>query len=156
MTSSMIKKPSLMIRNATLKDVDNISNLVETVYPTMPPLAKDSIKSLIQHFPKGQFVAEFDGGIVGYCACIMVSSEQALTPHNWDDITAKGYGTTHNPKGEYLYGIETCVDPAYWDLHIGHRIYNERKELCIELHLKGIVTGGRLGELAKESGQKHV
>ncbi len=150
MTSSIVKKASLVTRHATPADVGGISELVEKVYPDMPPLKIDSIQSLIQHYPEGQFVAVFDDKIVGYCASIRTSSTQALRPHTWDEISGNGYATTHDPKGDYLYGLETCVDSAYWNHHIGHRLYNERKELCILLRLKGIITGGRMTELAKE------
>ena len=150
MTSSMVKKASLITRNATLDDVQGISNLVEKVYPDMPPLKIDSIVSLVQRYPEGQFVALFDDKIVGYCASIRISNKLALAPHTWEGITGNGYATTHSHDGDYLYGVETCVDPVYWNHHIGHRIYNERKELCIRLGLKGIIAGGRMVELAKE------
>ena len=150
MSSSIVRKASLVIRNATLNDVSAISELVEAVYPDMPPLEIESIKSLIQRYPEGQFIALFDGKAIGYCAAIRVSSKLALNQHTWKGITGNGYATTHDPEGDYLYGIETCVDRAYWNHHIGHRIYNERKELCIRLRLKGIITGGRMGGFAKE------
>lgn len=150
MTSSIVKEASLIVRNATLKDVPGISNVVENVYSDMPAWTLDAIKSQITAFPEGQFVALFDDKIIGYSASIRVSGKLALNPHTWDGISGNGYATTHDPQGDYLYGIETCVDPDHWNHHIGQRVYNARKDLCVRLHLKGIVTGGRMSHLAEE------
>jgi predicted amidohydrolase len=45
--------------------------------------------------------------------------------------------------------MEVCVDPDYRGYRIGLRLYNERKRLCQDLNLKGIVFAGRLPSLAK-------
>lgn len=150
MTNSIVKKARLVTRNAKENDVNGISELVEAVYPDMPVSKLETIESLIQTFPEGQFVALFDGKIIGYSATIRISSAHAFKPHNWAEISGDGYGTTHDTEGDYLYGLETCVHPAYWHHHVGHRIYNERKELCIRMGLKGIIAGGRMEEFAKE------
>ena len=153
MTSSNSKKARLVIRNPTLEHASQISALVEKIYPDMLEWSLDCIKSQIKRYPEGQFIALFDNQIVGYSACLRISSALALKQHSWDEITGKGYLTTHDPEGDFLYGVETCVDNSYWDHHIGHRIYNERKELCIRLHLKGIITGGRMPHFAEEKKQ---
>ncbi|MDP3561785.1 MAG: carbon-nitrogen hydrolase family protein [Legionellaceae bacterium] len=153
MTPSMVKEPSLLIRNATLNDVPAISKMIEKTYagiPDWPAWPLKALKSHIKIFPEGQFVALFDGKIVAYSASILISGDIALKPHTWDEISAHGFGTTHDPQGDYLYGIETCVDPDYWDYHIGQRIYDLRKEFCVRWHLKGIIAGGRLPRLAAE------
>ena len=150
MTTTKLKEASLLIRNATLDDVPKISDVIEKVYPDMPAIPLNVIKSQIQHFPDGQFVAIFDGIVIGYSACLQISGRLGLKPHTWEGITGNGFATTHDPDGDYLYGIETCIDPNYWNFHIGQRIYDARKELCVELSLKGIITGGRLSKLSKE------
>src|SRR5690606_3823070 len=52
-------------------------------------------------------------------------------------------------KGDWLYGMEVCVDPELRGYRIGQRLYNERKRLCQSLGLKGVVFAGRLPTLAK-------
>ena len=150
MTLSKGKKARLSLRNPTFNDVKAISELVEKVYPDMAPWTLDSIRSQLTYFPEGNFIAVFDDKVVGYSASIRVPSTLALKPHTWDEITGHGTGSTDDPNGDYLYGMETCVDNTYQNLHIGQRIYNERKKLCIRLHLKGIITGGRLSLYAQE------
>ena len=39
--------------------------------------------------------------------------------------------------GDWLYGMDVCVDPDYRGLRIGQRLYNERRRLCEHLRLKG-------------------
>ncbi len=150
MSSTAIKKARLIIRNATLKDVPGICRLDKAVYPDWLPWDMACINSQITRYPEGQFIALFDNEVVGYSASIRVSGAIALCQHTWEDITGNGFATTHDPHGDYLYGMETFIDPRFWNKHIGHRIYNERKELCVRSHLKGIVACGRMSHFSEE------
>ena len=81
-------------------------------------------------FPDGQFVAEYEGRIVGYCATFRIDEAVALAPHSWNEITGGGYASRHDPNGDWLYGMEVCVDPDFRGLRIGQRLYDARKQLC--------------------------
>src|SRR3546814_15647394 len=81
------------------------------------------------HFPDGQFVAVYEDAIVGYCATFRIGGRLALQPHDWVSITGRGYASRHDPEGDYLYGMEICVDPDYRGLRIGQRLYNARKQI---------------------------
>ena len=143
MQQSKNKKP-LTIRNATIADIDRIHDLCETVYPDMPPYSVGVLTGQINNFPEGQFVAEYEGKVIGYCASLRTTGDIALNHHTWRQVTGGGYCSTHNPAGEYLYGVEVFVDPAYRGLRMGQRFYNERKKLCKYYRLKGIVFAGRM------------
>lgn len=52
--------------------------------------------------------------------------------------------STHNPKGNILYGIEVFVHPEYRGLRLARRMYEYRKDLCETLNLKAIMFGGRI------------
>lgn len=145
--------PRLIVRQATPDDVDHIHELVRKVYEAWPPYPSDMIRGQINNFPEGHLVAELEGKIVGYCASIIVDGDHALRPHTWRTITGGGFGVTHNPEGEYLYGYEICVDPDIRGRRIGQRFYNERKKICRYYHLKGIIFGGRLTQLRKRLGK---
>ncbi|MCB1049355.1 MAG: carbon-nitrogen hydrolase [Acidobacteria bacterium] len=142
-------RPQLLVRCATMQDVPEIYALTERVYPNMPPYKLDMLRGQINHFPQGQFVAIYQDVIVGYCATFRVDGQMALVPHKWKEITGYGYGSTHDPDGDYLYGMEVCVDPHVRGWRIGKRLYEERKKLCKNLKLKGIVFGGRLPGLSR-------
>lgn len=146
----MEKTPQkLYVRNAYESDAQEIATLSGRVYPDMEPYRPAIIRGQIHHFPAGVFVAVCDDKIVGYCATLRISESRAFKPHSWKQITGGGYGSTHEPDGEWLYGYEVFVDPEYRRLRIGDRLYRERRELCKHFRLKGIVICGRLPLLAK-------
>ncbi len=150
MRSKSESKAKLIVRNATPSDVKEIREMSSKVYPELLTLSEDMIRGQINNFPEGQFVAVYEGKIVGYCATFMISGEIALRPHTWKEITGGGFASRHDPDGDYLYGMEVCVDPDYRGLRIGQRLYNERKKLCKHFRLKGIVFGGRIPGLSKK------
>ncbi|HSG64136.1 MAG TPA: GNAT family N-acetyltransferase, partial [Gammaproteobacteria bacterium] len=123
-------KPLLEIRQATLADVDQIVALVIRAYPGMTPYASGVVRGQINAFPEGVWVAQLDDRIVGYCATIRLPGSAALKAHTWAEITGGGYGATHDPDGEYLYGYEICVDPDLRRYRIGQRFYTARRRLA--------------------------
>lgn len=141
----------IVIRNAQLSDVPAICSLTHRVYEGtgMYGYSEGAVTGQINHFPEGQFVVTIDDKVVGYCATFRVGEEAVTRAHTWEEITGNGYASRHNPDGEWLYGMEVSVDPDYRGYRLGQRLYNERKRLCQNLGLKGIVFGGRLPTLAQ-------
>ncbi|MDF1781275.1 MAG: carbon-nitrogen hydrolase family protein [Alcanivoracaceae bacterium] len=144
-------KDRLFIRNAILADVPAIIDLSTRVYAGtgMYGYSAGPLNGQINNFQEGQFVAMLGDKIVGYCATFVISGKIALKQHNWTSITGNGYASRHDPNGDWLYGMEVCVDPDMRGYRIGQRLYNARKQLCESLSLKGIVFAGRLPTLAK-------
>ncbi len=147
----MAKEPQLNVRIAHLADVQGIVELVTRAYPRMNPYRSGMVTGQINAFPEGVWVAALDGRIVGYCATIRVPEPKALASHTWAEITGSGYGSTHDPVGEYLYGYEVCVDPDLRRYRIGQRFYRARRRLTERLSLKGIVIAGRMPNYEKRS-----
>jgi predicted amidohydrolase/GNAT superfamily N-acetyltransferase len=143
------KQATLIVRNTTISDTDNIQALFNKVYPDVPAYTKAQIKGHIQQFPQGQLVVLYDNKIVGFCATFCISEEIAFSKHNWDSITGGGFASRHDPDGDWLYGMEIIVDPAMQGNRIGQRLYIERRNICVNFQLKGIVFGGRMPNLAK-------
>lgn len=142
-------KPKLIVRHATAKDVKAIHALEERVYAPLTSMTARMIRGQINNFPEGQFVAEYDGLVVGHCATFIIAADIALKPHTWDEITGNGFASRHNADGDYLYGMEVAVDPDFRRLRIGQRLYKARKALCEEWGLRGIVFGGRMPGYAR-------
>jgi len=139
----------LTVRNAEESDIHAVAELSRRVYPHEPPYSPAQIRGQINAFPEGQFVVIYEGEVVGYCATFQVTEGLALADHTWDSITGNGFAARHNPNGDWLYGMEVCVDSTKRRLRIGQRLYDARKRLCRDLGLKGIVFGGRLPGYAK-------
>lgn len=152
MSSKLSNQSSkLSIRNARTSDVPEITRLSARAYAGsgFSAYSEGAITGQINNFPEGQFVVLLDEKVVGYCATFRISEEIGLKPHTWVEITGNGYASRHDPEGDWLYGMEVCVDPDFQGYRLGQRLYNERKKLCQSLALKGIVFAGRLPTLAK-------
>ena len=156
MATSKEQRPSLVVRNARVDDARAIARLSAKIYGDEDAYPPEMIRGQITNFPDGQFVAEYEDRVVGYCATFRVSGELAFRPHTWGEITGHGFASRHDPGGEWLYGMEIFIDPDYRNLRIGQRLYNERKKLCQYLRLRGIVFGGRLPGLARRRKQKKL
>lgn len=144
-------KIQLQVRNARREDIPQIAALSTRVYSEtgMYGYSEPMLTGQLNHFPDGQFVVTAGERVVGYCATLRVGEKVCMRQHTWGEVTGNGYASTHNPKGEWLYGMEVCVDPEFRGYRIGQRLYNARKRLAQALDLKGIVFAGRLPSLAR-------
>tara|TARA_R110000868_G_scaffold2321_6_gene17268 strand:+ start:133 stop:1686 length:1554 start_codon:yes stop_codon:yes gene_type:complete len=142
--ASQNSRSSLNIRNARKDDIPAIIALVEKVYSEQGTYSTAMLQGQLSIFPEGQVLVEYEGDIIGYAASFIIDEATALGPHTWMGITGSGYASRHNPKGDWLYGMEVCVDPDRRRLRIGQRLYDARRELCERFELKGIVFGGRM------------
>jgi len=144
-------KIQLQVRTARREDIPRIAALSARVYDGtgMYGYTEPMLTGQLNHFPDGQFVVLAGEQVVGYCATLRVGEKVCMRPHTWGEITGNGYASTHNPKGEWLYGMEVCVDPDFRGYRIGQRLYNARKRLARDLDLKGIVFAGRLPGLER-------
>jgi GNAT superfamily N-acetyltransferase len=144
------KSPAtLEVRQARAGDVPAILALIGRAYPGIESYSPGQILGQINNFPEGQFVAVFEDAIVGYCASSRIDEAVALAPHNWSTISGNGFGSRHDPTGDWLYGIEMAVDERQRGLRIGKRLYEARRALAERLELRGIVFGGRMPGFAR-------
>jgi predicted amidohydrolase/ribosomal protein S18 acetylase RimI-like enzyme len=134
----------LVVRRAKRADIEALAELSRRVYAPVPGYSRRMLRAQLNNFPDGQFVAEYDGKIVGHCATFITTEKIALAQHTWTEITGQGLAARHDDAGDILYGMEVSVDPNYRRLRIGQRLYDARKQLCQALDLKGIVFGGRM------------
>ncbi len=139
----------LEIRLAQAADAEEIVALVKRAYDNLPPYSSGEIRGQINNFPEGCFVAVLDDQVVGYCASMQIGETAAFAPHSWREITGSGFGTRHNPNGDWLYGYEMCVDPKVRGSRLGRRLYEARRQLAEQRELKGIVFGGRMPNYAR-------
>ncbi|WP_420605964.1 GNAT family N-acetyltransferase [Novosphingopyxis sp.] len=153
---SSTAKARLEVRQAKIADIPAIAHLIRRVYKDMPPYTHGELRGQLNNFREGQFVAILDEELVGYCASSRISGSIALKPHDWEEITGNGFGSRHDPAGDWLYGYEMCVDPKTRGTRIGKRLYEERRTLAERLELRGIVFGARMPGLARALRAKKV
>jgi predicted amidohydrolase/GNAT superfamily N-acetyltransferase len=152
-TTPTLKAGKLTIRRARLTDSPAIIELMKRAYRNLPAYSASQLQGQMTAFPQGQFIAEYASTIVGYAATFRIDEAAALSAHTWSEITGGGYASRHDPQGEWLYGMEVCVDPEWRGLRVGQRLYEARRRLAEELELRGIVFAGRLPGLSRRMKQ---
>ncbi|MFT4789857.1 MAG: putative amidohydrolase/GNAT superfamily N-acetyltransferase, partial [Paraglaciecola sp.] len=155
-TSSSVDDPEhiLELRHLTIEDYADVKELMDVVYAQVGgawPLK--NFQAQLNVFPEGQICIEDKGKVVAAAISVIVDYDQFGDKHTYDDITGDAYLSTHDPKGDVLYGIDLFVSPAYRGLRLGRRLYEARKEVCKNLNLKSIVAGGRIPNYAKHADQ---
>jgi predicted amidohydrolase/GNAT superfamily N-acetyltransferase len=147
------------LRNLQIEDYKELKNSMIESYPEMVDSHwnEEHIEKLLHLFPEGQLVIVADGVVVGSALSILVTEDFAFKTKTYKSITGNYSFSTHNPKGEVLYGIDVFINPKYRGLRLGRRLYDSRKELCEQLNLKSIIFAGRIptyGKYANEISPK--
>jgi predicted amidohydrolase/ribosomal protein S18 acetylase RimI-like enzyme len=136
----------LVLRQTRPEDYADVAEIMERVYPDelQGAWTQEQFESQITRFPEGQICIEDNGRVVAAAISLVVKYSRWGQDHRYWDIVGNGYLTTHDPKGDVLYGVDVFVHPDYRDLRLGRRLYDARKELCQNMNLRGIIVGGRL------------
>jgi GNAT superfamily N-acetyltransferase len=139
---------------------DDIPKIVELQKAAFPHMAAegvywkpDQLEAHFKIFPEGQFVADYNGKIVGSCSSLIVKFDPEYKEHSWKEACGDSYFKGHNPKGDSLYGADISTHPDNRRLGVATKLYNARKTLAIKLNLRRIIAGARLFnycEFAKE------
>ena len=80
----------------------------------------------------------------------------ALEDHTFLDISEGLWMTSHKPDGDWLYGMDIGVHPAYRGQGLARAMYRARQETCQELGLKGQLTVGMLNGYQKYQNQMTI
>lgn len=135
----------LTLRHLQMEDYDDLVVLMNEVYPDLGGVwPKDQYKAQLTAFPDGQICIEDHGVVIAAAFSLVVNYSKYGDNHSYNEITGNAYLTTHDPKGDVLYGVDVFVSPKYHGMRLGRRLYEARKELCVNLNLKSIVAGGRI------------
>jgi predicted amidohydrolase/GNAT superfamily N-acetyltransferase len=139
-----IKK--VVLRNLQIEDYKELKKSMKMAYPELEDSywREQDIEILLELFPDGQLVVMADGKVVGAALSLILDENLVDKNPNYAKITGNYTFSTHNPKGEILYGIDVFINPDYRGLRLGRRLYDARKELCEKLNLKSIVFAGRI------------
>ena len=136
------------IRNMTLEDIKKVVQLQKAAFPYMAAEGvywkPEQLKAHLQIFPQGQFVAEYNGKIIGSCSSLIISLNPEYKEHSWKEACGDSFFKNHNPKGDTLYGADVSSHPDHRRLGVATKLYAARQELAIKLNLRRIIAGGRL------------
>ena len=147
--ASTINKVEL--RNLQIEDYKELKKSMVESYPEMTDSfwKEEQIENLLQKFPEGQLVIVVDDIVVGSALSLIVTEDFAFKTRTYKGITGNFTFSTHNPKGDVIYGIDVFINPKYRGLRLGRRLYDVRKELCEQLNLKSIIFAGRIPTYGK-------
>ena len=148
-----MENPRIELRTLQLSDYKELRQSMTQAYPNWPGgyWREETIEKLLKTFPEGQFGILVDGKIVGSALSIIVKLNKFGLDHTYAQITGNYTFSTHNAKGDVLYGIDVFIHPDFRGLRLARRLYDARKELCERLNLRAIVFGGRIPNYYKYS-----
>jgi ribosomal protein S18 acetylase RimI-like enzyme len=126
---------------------EELERIELTCFPMANPddlLSKEDILAYADVFPEGYFVAIAEGRPVGMGAGIYLDFDFDHPQHTIAGITGEHQCGNHDPEGEWYYGTDITVLPAYRGRGIGGMLYDKRKALVVRDGKRGIIAGGAL------------
>lgn len=130
------------------------------VFPTLAEeeiLHADQYKKHVEIFPEGQFVALDNDKVIAATSSIRYHFNLNNNEHHtFFEIMGGGWFTTHEPDGEWLYGMDISVHPDYRSKGIARSLYRARQHTCKQLGLKGQMTVGMLNGYAAVSNRMSI
>jgi GNAT superfamily N-acetyltransferase len=98
----------------------------------------------IELFPAGQFVALDGEHVVGMTSTIRYKIDFEHPEHTFSELLEGGWMTSHDPDGDWLYGMDMGTHPDYRKRGIARGLYRARQEAARKLGLRGQVAGGMM------------
>ena len=124
-----------------------LARLQTVCFPTLADAQRFKAAHYLRHvelFPDGQFVALDGDRVVGATSTLRLHVDFEHVDHTFADIIQGGWLTSHEPAGDWLYGADLGVDPAYRGRGIATALYAARQETVWRLGLRGQVTAGMI------------
>ena len=141
---------NITVERLTVQDAQAVRELSKRVYARInASWSETAFTDLIKKFPEGQIAIKNHDEVVAFAFSLIVQYDNYGDNHTYKEITGNYTFSTHDPKGDVLYGIEVCVDPKFQGLRLGRRLYDARKEICENLNLRAIIAGGRMPNYSK-------
>lgn len=148
---------TLHVRLMQPQDLERVVDLQREAFP--PPFDPDllwrpeHLEAHLHLFPRGQFVAERDGYIVGSCSNCLISEASWQRHGTWDRTVGGPYLDHHDPLGSTLYGLDISVHPDARRTGVGRAFYQGRFRLVRERTLARYGTACRMPDFREYAGR---
>lgn len=119
------------------------AKLQRIVFPTLSEEELITEAQYLKHlsiFPEGQIIV-LDGDQV-IASTTTFRQNYHKGHHTFLEISDNLWLGTHEPEGDWLYGLDVSVHPDYQGKGIGKAIYNARQEVAQSLGCLGQLTAG--------------
>lgn len=120
-----------------------LDTLQRIVFPTLADEERMSERHYVHHlavFPAGQLVLLDGDEVIGMTSSIRYHF--SLEDHTFLDVSDNLWFNTHEPEGDWLYGMDMGVRPDYRGCGLAREMYRARQEICRQLGLKGQIIVG--------------
>ena len=137
----------LIVRNTRSVDATQLEELQKIVFPT---LADDELIRAVHYlrhlevFPEGQFVITDKDQVIGMTTTMRTNFDFENHHHTFKETIAGGWLSNHDPNGDWLYGLDMGVLPAYRGRGLARALYRARQSVAKSLGLKGQLTVGMM------------
>ena len=146
----------LVVQHMLPDHVIQLEELQKIVFPTLADDELIKAKHYLKHlelFPEGQFVITDKDKVIGMTSSMRSRFDFSDYHHTFKETIAGGWMTNHDPKGDWLYGLDIGIHPDYRGMGLARTLYRARHEVAKELGLKGQLTVGMMsgfGALSNE------
>ena len=125
-----------------------VADLVQLCFPDMPlrdQYTADELEEIAQIYPEGTVVALDGKRPIGMGTGIFTDIDFANLPLLEDDLLYdEQERLRHDWQGDYYYGSDIAVHPAYRGRGIARKMYEWRKKQVTDHHKKGFVAAAVL------------
>ena len=146
----------IVITSTRAEHAAQLERLQEICFPSLDPAERFRKEHYLKHiemFPEGQFVALDGQRVVGMTSSIRWKFDFQHPNHTFAEVIQGGWLTSHDPAGDWLYGVDIGTHPEYRRRGIARALYVARHDTVRRLGLDGQVIVGMLsgyGRLKKE------
>lgn len=102
------------------------------------------LRSHLEAFPEGQFVAMEDTTVVGSASALLIGEDAWAAHLPWEKVTGGHHFSSHDPRGTTLYGADVSVHPDRRLQGIARGLYHARFELVRKSGLRRYGTACRI------------
>lgn len=137
-----------IIRNYRKEDFEALIQIQRECFP--PPFPdellwnKNQLANHLKYYPEGALCVEIEGELAGSLTGMLTDFNPAHPDHKWEEVTDRGYITTHNPDGRSFYIVDIGVKPAFRKMEIGKLLQQAAFERVIEDRLDRVIGGSRM------------
>lgn len=151
------KNQRFILKNTTEDLAEKLAHIQQACFPTLAKdelITSDHYQTHVRTFPEGQHVVLLpDGTPVASSTDMRTDFDFDHPEHRYMEITGNNWLTTHNPKGQWLYGVDIGVHPNYRGYGLSRALYEARRALVKRLGLKGHLAGGMIKGFGKYKDQ---
>ena len=136
----------LVVQTTRAEHAEQLEALQEMVFPTLAKEALFRAPHYLHHisfFPEGQFVVTDGDKVVGMTTTIRYHLDESQRLP-FAVVIDGGYLNTHEPDGEWLYGLDVGTHPQWRGRGIARLLYDARQQTVERLNLRGQFTYGML------------